>query len=106
MKSIWNKYIEFYRNNRKKLVFYGLVAIVVVLASIYLVISLSNLFNDSDESMSTDPIDNSVEDDNLLEDDPQEDDIWLDDIIPDENPITDNEQNTDNNQVETDNTVV
>ncbi|HHU72716.1 MAG TPA: glycoside hydrolase family 25 [Clostridiales bacterium] len=105
MKSLWNKYIEFIRNNRKKVIFYGLVVIVLVSASIYLSVSLSKLFTDSDKLTSTDPIDNSIKDDNILEDDYLEGDSDIDDIAVGENPDTDDEQGKDNNGLDIDNNV-
>lgn len=105
MKNIWNKYIEFIRNNRKKVIFYGLVVIVLVSASIYLSVSLSKLFTDSDKLTSTDPIDNSIKDDNILEDDYLEGDSDIDDIAVGENPDTDDEQGKDNNGLDIDNNV-
>ena len=105
MKSLWNKYIEFIRNNRKKVIFYGLVVIVLVSASIYLSVSLSKLFTDSDKLTSTDPIDNSIKDDNILEDDYLEGDTVIDDIAVGENPDTDDGQGKDNNGLDIDNNV-
>lgn len=93
MKKILDICTEYIKNNKKEVIFYGFAIVAIVSGTIYLSISLSNIFTDRETNTSTDLIVDPITEEKDIEDNIAADDTNTDDNIEDSDI---NELNNDN----------
>ena len=110
MKKILDMCMEYFKENKKKVIFYGFAIVALVSGTIYLSISLSNVFTDRGTNTSIDPTGDPITvekdiKDNIAADDTNTDDniknsdindVDIDDLINNDETVTDDNKADEN----------
>lgn len=106
MKKILDICMEYIKNNKKEVIFYGFAIVAIVSGTIYLSISLSNVFADSGTNTSTDPIGDPITEEKDIKDNIAVYDTNTDDNIENSNINgADSDDLIDNDEAVTDDNV-